>query len=622
MKRPTQFMLAMLFILSAPLAAQGVVVAAGGGAEGNQGDTSSWSYRLYKKLVENGDIDNDGVIRVAILSEDAGSSPSFLPDYFEWIGTTLSVTVVATNYEVNTTNKANSANTVGGVANADVVFIKGGDQGWYYDTWNGTLLETNIRAVANGGGAVGGTSAGGMSMAEYCFSGSKDMISDDVLADAKTTYLDDNNDGGSGIHTDWLSFVPNVVIETHYTERGRLGRMAGVLARAIDDHNDTGILAMGLERKTGVVIDNNEAEVIGEGSVTFLQHSSQTTMHRDAGSPLYVTDQILDRLTEGWRFDLSSKAPILSSAPSGTQSISVSLLDRSNSGALSVSGATENDMLTFGHYGTYYPSNYARTAGTADPYIKDSVGYTNITSSNRADKHETLFRLLYDEPADVGFLVYSGGTLSRDAGSADVISFSGAIASLVVDAATATRKGLSPYTSQWASSGGSLKAATLVNARLHIMADSASRGKGYNTRTHQIVNTSGGGGGGGGGGGTGIAEVESNNSRGNAQDINNESFPLTINGTLSSSSDLDYFSFTINRNETITVSLDVPAGVDYDLYLLDHRGRTVTRSINDGNGVDESLSYTHGARSRTYYVMVESYSGSTSTQYHLDIDFN
>ncbi|MDJ0839095.1 MAG: cyanophycinase [Acidobacteriota bacterium] len=611
--------LSLLFLLALPVRAQGTIMIAGGGSEGDQGDTSSWSYKLYQHLLTNGDTDGDGIIRTAILTESLPSNPSdaeWMPNYMEWIGSTLGLNVVATNYEVKSKNDANKSNVVGDVADADAIFIKGGDQGAYYDLWNGTLLETHIRTAVGRGASIGGTSAGAMSMSEYCLCGSMDMISDDVLTDSHTSYLNDASDGGSGIHTDFLSFLANVAVETHFTERGRLGRMAGVLAKASDDFNNNGILSIGLERQTGVFINGNVAEVVGIGAVTFLHQSSQTSLVRTAGEPLYFTDLVLDRLTEGWQYNISTKTPLTGSAPSGTVSINPTLADRTNSGALTINGNTDNDKEKFGHYGDIYPDDYARVGGSADPYVKDSVGFTDITSSNRADKHETLYRLLYDQPADVGFLVYPGAVISRTAGTPDVIEFGSGMASLVIDTADATHKGLSPYTSNWASSGGSLKAASFVGARLHIMADTATHETGYDTRTHQIVTVTGGGGNPGGG----IAEIEPNDSRGSAHDLRSESWPITVTGTIATTNDRDYFKIELGPRETLTAALDVPAGLDYDLYLLDNRGRTVVRSVNDGSGVNESLTYTNGRRARTYYVEIESYSGASgSNSYQLDL---
>lgn len=622
----SSFLLPILLTMS--LTAQaGVIVAAGGGAEGDVGDTSSWSYRLYQHLLLNGDTNGDNVIEVAILTTSLPNKPNdaeWLPNYFEWIGTDLGLNVSAANYEVPDRATAQSNAAVGGVANADVVFIKGGDQGVYYDEWNGTLLETHIRTVVETrGGAIGGTSAGAMSLAEFSFSGSKDMISPDVLADAHTTYLDDASEPGtSGIHNDFFGFVAGVTIETHYTQRGRLGRMLGVLAKASQDFSRGDLLAIGIERDTGIVIENGEARVIGPGSVSFVQQTAATSNLRDPGQPLVYSNLRLDRLTDGWRFDLGAKAPLTNARPSGTSAVNYSNPDQANSGALTIDGAVEADNQKFANVGTFYPDDYSRVPGTESPYVKDAVGYTDAgNSNNRMDKHETLFHLLYDDPTDLGVLVFSGGSLSRDAGNADVLTFSG-VATILVDASSAGYKGLSPYASNWAASGGALRAAAFTNLTLHVLADSAGRDLAYNSRTRALTTNPGAGNGGGdggdGGGSADMSETEPNDSTSGAQDLRNEALPLTIEGFLDISSDLDYFEIELADGESIQAALTVPSGVDYDLYLMDHRGRTVLRSTNDGAGLNESISYTHtDRRARSYYVLVESWSGSSATDAYL-----
>ena len=193
------FTLLAILVLPTTLMAQGVVVLAGGGREGDQGDTNAWSYRLYRKLVENGDRNNDGVVKVAILTTllevndpdwyayaeapttanppglglthaqavaQALLDDAWLPDYFQWLGSSVGLNTQAVNVEATSSVDANDAARMAPVADADVVFIKGGDQGEYFDKWNSSLLEAHIRSVVQTrGGAVGGTSAGAMSQA-------------------------------------------------------------------------------------------------------------------------------------------------------------------------------------------------------------------------------------------------------------------------------------------------------------------------------------------------------------------------------------------------------------------------------------------------------------------------
>lgn len=515
----------IIMLLAQWASAQGVVVVAGGGREGDQGDTGSWSYSLYRELILNGDRTGDGVVSVAVLTTllqvndpawyayatapinanppglgltepqaraQALLNDAWLPDYFVWIGSTLGVPTQAFNVEVDSLAAANTPAVVDPVAAADAVFIKGGDQGEYYDKWNATRLEMHIRtAIIGRSGAIGGTSAGAMSQAQYCFCGGADMISADVLGDAKTPYLDDVSvPGTSGIHDDFLGFISGVTIDTHYAQRGRMGRLIGILARATDESNNRQLLAIGLDQKTGLLIRAGVAEIIGQGEAAFIRSSSASVLRRDAGRPLFYTHLVLDRLTAGWRFDLLRRVPITTSLPVGVVALSYPGDGETNSGALSLSGAVESDLNRFDRKASYAPSDYGLTAGTASPYIKNTVGFTLAgSSSTRGLKQETVFHALYDLPHFVGLLVVNGGSLSRTAANPDALSFDGSHASIVLDAKASTFKGLALSPSSYATSGGALRTAALTNMRVHVIAETAApdRGASFNSRTHQLL---------------------------------------------------------------------------------------------------------------------------------------
>ncbi len=487
--------LAAFTLTSSSAFAVGTIVAAGGGSEGDQGDTSSWSYRLYKKLVQNGDANHDGQIKVVILSTAAADA--FLPNYFLWLGATQ-----ALNVKVASLADANNSSIVGTVASADVVFLKGGDQGQYYDLWNNTLLEQNIRTVVQtNNGAIGGTSAGAMSLAQYCFSGGQDLVSLDVLQDAQTAYLNDASSGGTGIHTDFLGFV-SAVIDTHYTTRARLGRMLGIMGKAVQDNNNMTLLSIGIEERTGIAITGTTAEVVGIGSVDFLQQTSSTVLRRDAKRPLYYTNLRVDRLTEGWKFNLSTRLPDTASRPSGAVAVTYPGDGSSNSGALTIKGTSSSDENKFARTVDYSPDPYSTGTGSASTYVRNTLGLTNAQNSTpddngiayRGDIQESMWRAIYDYPSYTGFLVASSGQLTRGSTSTDLISFakntsqsSAEAATLVLDCKTCTYKSLSPYTSNEDTGGNTLKAAGVINARVQVLGESVSRGAKYNTKTHTVT---------------------------------------------------------------------------------------------------------------------------------------
>jgi serine protease len=103
-------------------------------------------------------------------------------------------------------------------------------------------------------------------------------------------------------------------------------------------------------------------------------------------------------------------------------------------------------------------------------------------------------------------------------------------------------------------------------------------------------------------------EVEPNNSTGTAQAV---AQGTTINGTLASSSDTDYFKVTVAAGRTLTSTLTPNSASDYDLYVYNSAGTQVARSIR-GSGLVDAASVTNSAgAAATYFVRVRFYSGGS-----------
>lgn len=445
----------------------GVVVLAGGGAEGEVGETDAWSARLYAALLEGGDVTGDGRVRVAVLS--TAEEDEWLPDYFEWLGADE-----AFNLRVGSRAEADDAARESELAAVDAAFLKGGDQGEYYDLWNDTALEAGLLALRARGGGLGGTSAGAMSQAEYAFAGGEDLISADVLEDARTPYLDDASDGGSGVHADFFGTVPGVVIDTHFTARGRLGRLAGILARVVEEEAPPRLLGLGLDEQTGVVLRDEGAEVIGVGAVTLLDPAEAAAPVRESGKPLHWTGLGLARLTEGFVVDLSEGRVL------GLGDAETVAWDGS-SGTVEGEWYADGDWLPheerFAVVVERAPNAYATHPGTDVPVLADAVGVLDAHDADRRGANEeALFRALHDHPGHTGFLVGEGGSLQRrEADPAQIAAIdnpesdTAPMATLVVDTAGVTARALSPYPSGADTGDGSLHAAALVGLRLHVL---------------------------------------------------------------------------------------------------------------------------------------------------------
>ena len=116
-------------------------------------------------------------------------------------------------------------------------------------------------------------------------------------------------------------------------------------------------------------------------------------------------------------------------------------------------------------------------------------------------------------------------------------------------------------------------------------------------------------------------EIEPNNTRGQANCIG---VPSTVQGYANDSADqYDFFQFYIDTTGPITLTLQVPSGVDLDLYLQhesDVGVRWTAWSNQTGTGLNEQIVYpVDAAHLGRFYVLVYRFSGLSATSYQLTI---
>lgn len=78
-------------------------------------------------------------------------------------------------------------------------------------------------------------------------------------------------------------------------------------------------------------------------------------------------------------------------------------------------------------------------------------------------------------------------------------------------------------------------------------------------------------------------------------------------GSLSSTSDVDYWDFNVSSARTVNFFVNMPSGVDYDVNVYNDSG-TVVATGRKGSGIDETFSKYLSAGH--YYFKIYSYSGS------------
>lgn len=186
-----------------------------------------------------------------------------------------------------------SSTALEAINKATGVFFTGGDQARITSVLKDTEIDKTIHKRCSEGIVVGGTSAGAAVMPDV-------MI---VEGDSETNPRMEIVDMGPG-----LGFLPGVVIDQHFSQRGRLGRLIAALAQ------QPAVLGFGIDENTAIVVTDSQFEVVGEGCVTVVDdseviHSNVDEILKDEA--LAVCGARLHILPNGYKFDLKTRKPIL-----------------------------------------------------------------------------------------------------------------------------------------------------------------------------------------------------------------------------------------------------------------------------------------------------------------------
>lgn len=172
------------------------------------------------------------------------------------------------------------------------VFFSGGDQLRITSQIGQTAIEEKVRRLWERGGVIAGTSAGAS------------VMSDTMLvrgSSAETHRIGD-------LHmAPGLALIRNVIIDQHFAERGRFGRLIGAVA-----HNP-GVLGIGIDEDTAAVVDGDRFRVIGSGAVYIVDGSAVSYSNLAEARPervLSMHDVRVHVLGTGDMFDLAHRVPI------------------------------------------------------------------------------------------------------------------------------------------------------------------------------------------------------------------------------------------------------------------------------------------------------------------------
>ncbi|MEA3051368.1 MAG: cyanophycinase [Sphingomonadales bacterium] len=172
------------------------------------------------------------------------------------------------------------------------IFFSGGDQLRITSQIGDTGIEAKVRALFDRGGVVAGTSAGASVMSDTML----------IKGTSKVTHRIGDLHMAPG-----MGLMRDVIIDQHFAERGRFGRLIGAIA-----HNPR-ILGLGLDEDTAAVVEGDTFRVIGSGAVYVVDGadiSYSNIAEADSDKALSMHNMRVHVLSDDDGFDLKERRPI------------------------------------------------------------------------------------------------------------------------------------------------------------------------------------------------------------------------------------------------------------------------------------------------------------------------
>ncbi|HSP40891.1 MAG TPA: cyanophycinase [Gillisia sp.] len=192
---------------------------------------------------------------------------------------------------IGTKEEANLPENIEKLKMADCVMFSGGNQS-KITTYikNSKFHKLLMHRYLNEEFVVAGTSAGAMCMSEQMISGGS----------SKESFVKASTKMRKG-----MSLSPEIIIDTHFIQRGRFGRLSEAVARFPE------LVGIGLAEDTGMVIrGGNNCDIIGSGMVIIFDPGKLTHNNFEIlkdGTPLTMRNLITHVLSSGDSFFIDER---------------------------------------------------------------------------------------------------------------------------------------------------------------------------------------------------------------------------------------------------------------------------------------------------------------------------
>jgi len=225
-----------------------------------------------------------------VVSTVASQEPETYWEQYERVFRGLGVPHVY-HLDVRDREEARSERKVRILDGATVVFFSGGDQLKITSRiGDSPIYDRLCQIYTEEGGTIAGTSAGASVMCETM------LVRGEQEASARL--------GAALVMAPGLGFVKSAIIDQHFAQRGRIGRLLGAVA-----HNPR-VLGFGIDENTAAIFENGRLTVIGENAVYVVDGSEATYTNiaeLEEDHALSLFDVHLSVLSHGDWFELEER---------------------------------------------------------------------------------------------------------------------------------------------------------------------------------------------------------------------------------------------------------------------------------------------------------------------------
>jgi len=193
------------------------------------------------------------------------------------------------------------------IRHAEAIFIAGGDQSRYTNNWKNSPVQDAINANITDGKPIGGTSAGLAVLGEFIYTAMNDPADGPDLV--SSLVLPNPYHYRVALTRDFLHVphLENLITDSHFAKRDRLGRSLVFLARIVQDGWSKNPREVAIDEKSAILVEaDGKATVVGSGRGAYFLAVTEAPLTCKPDTPLSFRGISAYHGPTGSHFDLTT----------------------------------------------------------------------------------------------------------------------------------------------------------------------------------------------------------------------------------------------------------------------------------------------------------------------------